>query len=148
VLTLVGLSIILFLISKAIVSTRKTISPVPKNFEECASLPGSKILESYPEVCVTAGSQRFVRELSEEEQQNLRPPTLSPSANRDVGEGCMIGGCNSEICQNEGEEPAVSICIYDPRYECYNTAICEKQANGNCAWTETEELTTCLSEFE
>ncbi len=29
-----------------------------------------------------------------------------------VEPGCMIGGCSSEICTEEGSDPVVSACIY------------------------------------
>ena len=38
----------------------------------------------------------------------------------------------------------VSTCIAKPEYECYKTAICKKQANGHCGWTQTEVLKECL----
>ena len=62
-----------------------------------------------------------------------------------IGEGCKVGGCNSEICQNAQEEEAVSICIYDPKYDCYKSSRCERQDSGKCAWTDTEESKSCLS---
>lgn len=67
------------------------------------------------------------------------------SGSRVVGAGCKLGGCSSEICQNEEEETAVSICIYKEEFTCYESAACEKQENGGCAWTQTEELKSCLS---
>lgn len=61
--------------------------------------------------------------------------------------GCKIGGCNGEICQEADEETIASICIYDPKYDCYKSAVCEKQAGGNCGWTRTEEFTKCLESY-
>jgi hypothetical protein len=55
---------------------------------------------------------------------------------------CYIGGCSSELCTDE--KNAVSICIYRRQYECYQTAICERDSNEKCGWRMTEELRTCL----
>jgi len=65
-----------------------------------------------------------------------------------VEEGCVVGGCNGEICQDADEEPLVSICIYKPEYVCYKSATCERQANGKCGWTQTDELEICLAQYQ
>lgn len=57
---------------------------------------------------------------------------------------CVVGGCNNEICSEKSEEPQASICIYNPKFECYKSAVCEKQADGKCGWTTTDELSGCL----
>jgi hypothetical protein len=57
--------------------------------------------------------------------------------------GCVIGGCNREIC---AEEEMSSICIYNERFECYKNAVCEVQDNGKCGWTMDEELAGCLEQ--
>ena len=77
---------------------------------------------------------------------NVQPtPTKSAGATQGyIGEGCKVGGCSSELCLNEDSEDIYSICIYSPTYECYKTARCEKQANGKCDWSQTEELKACL----
>ncbi len=56
---------------------------------------------------------------------------------------CYVGGCSSEICS--AEKGIVSNCIYKAEYACYKTAICARQANGQCGWTQTSELTACLN---
>lgn len=71
---------------------------------------------------------------------------LTPTRGVTLGEGCVVSGCNNELCQNVGEEPTNSICLYKPEYVCYQTATCEKQDDGNCGWIETENLTTCFAE--
>jgi len=71
-----------------------------------------------------------------------------PSNNSNAKEGCQISGCSNEICQNADSEPAVSICLYSEKFVCYKDAVCEKQPDGNCDWTSTDELTFCLSNFE
>lgn len=61
--------------------------------------------------------------------------------------GCVVGGCSSELCVEESEGEIASICIYKDEYACYKNAKCERQAGGKCGWTETQELQACLAEF-
>lgn len=56
---------------------------------------------------------------------------------------CYIGGCSREVCSDQ--KNAVSNCIYTEKYACYQTATCERQASGQCGWTQTPVLTACLS---
>ncbi len=55
---------------------------------------------------------------------------------------CYITGCSSEICSDR--QDIASICIYKKEYACYKTATCERQASGQCGWTQTSELVACL----
>jgi hypothetical protein len=55
---------------------------------------------------------------------------------------CIITGCNGEICASE---ETASICIYNPKFECYESAVCEVQADDVCGWTQTDALLSCLS---
>ncbi len=57
--------------------------------------------------------------------------------------GCYIGGCSSEICSSE--QGVVSNCIYKSEFACYKTAKCERQASGQCGWTSTNSLNSCLA---
>ncbi len=56
---------------------------------------------------------------------------------------CYIGGCSAQLCTDE--PGAISDCLYSPSYGCYKTATCERQASGQCGWTQTPALTTCLA---
>ena len=56
---------------------------------------------------------------------------------------CYVGGCSGEICSDK--EGMVSVCIYKKEYACYKKAICTRQADGQCAWTQTPDLKTCLN---
>ncbi len=63
-----------------------------------------------------------------------------------VGEGCMIGGCSSQLCgEVEDMEGMVTTCEYADYYGCYQHATCEKQSSGKCGWTETSELNQCIN---
>ncbi len=58
---------------------------------------------------------------------------------------CFVGGCSGQICSDQ--EGVVSTCIYRPEYACYQgeATACERQTNGACEWTQTEELLACLA---
>jgi hypothetical protein len=75
---------------------------------------------------------------------NSASPTPAPEATKKSSagrDGCIVGGCNGEICS---DKEVASPCIYKPEFECYRNAVCEKQSDGNCGWTSTAELTACL----
>ncbi len=55
---------------------------------------------------------------------------------------CYVGGCSGQICSDR--QDAVSTCEYREEYACYQTAKCERQASGQCGWTENASLRACL----
>lgn len=58
---------------------------------------------------------------------------------------CVVGGCSSQLCGEESEmSDMVTTCEYQTKYSCYQKATCERQATGQCGWTDTAELTMCL----
>lgn len=123
------------------------------NFEECSLVKGAIIQQSYPATCVLPSGKRFTQELSDEEKSKLVPPEDNSQIGNDEEEssntpisknGCIVGGCSGEICQDKNEEPIFSTCLYREEYACYKKAVCERQSNGKCGWTQTEELKACL----
>lgn len=56
--------------------------------------------------------------------------------------GCYVGGCSSQICSDSPD--VVSTCEFRAEYACYRTAKCERQASGECGWTDTAELRMCI----
>jgi hypothetical protein len=60
--------------------------------------------------------------------------------------GCIIiSSCNRTICV---DEPRMPVCgDVRPEYACYQNAICERQTDGKCGWTQTKELKECLEKF-
>lgn len=60
----------------------------------------------------------------------------------DAGD-CFVGGCSGQLCTDQ--PGAISTCEWREEYACYQTATCERQPDGQCGWTETPELTTCLA---
>jgi hypothetical protein len=57
---------------------------------------------------------------------------------------CEKGGCSGTVCAEHGDE-VVTTCEYKPEYGCYKAAICERQPDSKCGWTQTAELTACLA---
>ena len=56
---------------------------------------------------------------------------------------CFVGGCSGQVCSDR--EGIISTCEWRPEYACYQDATCERQATGQCGWTETTELQACLA---
>lgn len=56
---------------------------------------------------------------------------------------CKPTGCSFQVCS---DEDVTTTCEFRPEYECYRSAVCERQADGQCGWTKTEELKECLEE--
>lgn len=56
-------------------------------------------------------------------------------------DGCVVTGCSGQICS---DHDVVSTCEFQESYACYKDAICERQATGQCGWTQTPALKQCL----
>ncbi|MCX7099815.1 MAG: hypothetical protein NTV43_18125 [Methylococcales bacterium] len=56
---------------------------------------------------------------------------------------CHAGGCSGELCGEKADE-LISFCEYLPEFACYATAVCEQQSDGNCGWTPSKTLSTCI----
>jgi hypothetical protein len=54
---------------------------------------------------------------------------------------CLKTGCSKQICS---DQTVMSTCEWREEYACYRKAACERQADGNCGFTKTPELTNCL----
>lgn len=55
---------------------------------------------------------------------------------------CFVGGCSGQVCSDQAG--VVTTCEWRDEYACYQTATCERQADGQCGWTPTPELAACL----
>ena len=55
---------------------------------------------------------------------------------------CMKTGCSGIVC---ADHDVISTCEWRPEYACYQKATCERQDDGNCGFTKTRELTSCLA---
>lgn len=65
---------------------------------------------------------------------NPGPPAQNPKP-------CFKTGCSGQVC---ADEEVMTTCEYKPEYDCYKRAKCERQANGQCGFTDTPELRRCL----
>ena len=72
-------------------------------------------------------------------QFDLNAPSWSAS---DPVTVCRISGCSGQICSDKNE---ISDCLYLPQYACYKSAICARQADGKCGWTQTSTLKSCVA---
>lgn len=60
---------------------------------------------------------------------------------------CVKGGCSGTGCLEKSKADQLSTtCEWKEEYACYRTATCERQLNGRCGWTQTNELLSCLEE--
>jgi hypothetical protein len=66
------------------------------------------------------------------------PPVTRPP----TGRKCFKTGCGGQVC---ADKDVITTCEWRPEYECYKKATCERQADGNCGFTKTPELTSCLA---
>lgn len=57
---------------------------------------------------------------------------------------CYVTGCSSQLCTDDPD--VASTCEYRAEYACYRSARCERQASGDCGWTQTPALTACLAD--
>jgi len=55
---------------------------------------------------------------------------------------CRKTGCSSHLCS---DQDLISTCEFRPEYACYQQATCERQADGNCGFTPSAALTSCLA---
>lgn len=58
---------------------------------------------------------------------------------------CVVAGCSNHLCVQRGN-PGMSTCEHRPEYACYRGATCERQDDGSCGWTMTENLRQCLEQ--
>ena len=68
--------------------------------------------------------------------------SVTPTGSENMS-SCMITGCSNEIC---AEEEVITTCEYKEEYSCYESATCERQENGECGWTMTNKLQSCLDD--
>jgi hypothetical protein len=69
----------------------------------------------------------------------------SPDPDCAGSDGCFIGGCSSQVCSDQPN--VITTCEIQGHYACFQDATCERQADGNCGWTEDTELVECLESF-
>jgi hypothetical protein len=61
-------------------------------------------------------------------------------------DGCMVGGCSGQLCGDANDiKNRVTTCEFTAKYACYKQSRCERQATGQCGWSQTKGLTDCLA---
>lgn len=85
---------------------------------------------------LTPGDYRFTFKVTKRAVATPPPQTTEPKQ-------CYVGGCSAQLCTDSPN--AISTCEYRAEYACYRTAKCERQASGQCGWTQTAELSSCLA---
>ncbi|OGI76259.1 hypothetical protein A3C67_03125 [Candidatus Nomurabacteria bacterium RIFCSPHIGHO2_02_FULL_42_19] len=127
--------VIIIILAGGVFYVLSTRTPAPdesaiSSFEECVAA-GYPVMESYPRQCRTPEGVLFV--------ENVENPTPAPVATG----GCFVGGCSGQICSDQ--EGVITTCEYREEYACYKSTKCERQASGQCGWTETPEFAICLN---
>lgn len=94
--------------------------------------------------CVDAGypaSQSLPRQCNIPDGRVMVEGVDNPTTAKATG-GCYIGGCSSEVCSDQPD--AVSNCMYESKFICYQTAVCERQTGGACGWRQSPDVISCL----
>ncbi|MEX0913204.1 MAG: hypothetical protein WDZ56_01595 [Candidatus Paceibacterota bacterium] len=134
------------------VDQEAVVEPSPERQAACeqhliaAIFPDDGSAEAFMEACL-----RGEPVLPSDQDEPPFPDEGQPSAGNPtgpyVGAGCAIGGCSSQICGEAGEvEDIATTCEWREEYACYAVSRCERQANGQCGWTETDQFNQCLTE--
>lgn len=90
-----------------------------------------------------AGDRYTINENGSTAKGRTATAVFSRLVDRTDGE-CFIGGCSGQICS--AEEGIITTCEWREEYACYQEATCERQADGQCGWTQTGELAACLGD--
>lgn len=96
------------------------------------------VLERVPEQ-----AKNIIRQVLERERAKLSFP-LSPTSSP-IADKCIVTGCSGQVC---ADREVITTCEWREEYACYRTAKCERQPDGQCGWTSTEELKTCLAKAQ
>ena len=74
------------------------------------------------------------------------PALLARTSLPSVSPYCTVGGCSGQLCLDPASQDVTGSCEWSGAYACFHSARCEKQANGRCGWSQTDELRSCLKE--
>jgi eight-cysteine-cluster-containing protein len=120
-----------------IVNEKKTAIAEIDSYDECAEA-GYPIMESFPPRCATPDGRSFTASSSE---VLTSPATTTGTTTESITKSCKPTGCSGQICS---DEDVASTCEYREVYACYKQARCERQATGECGWTETTAFKSCV----
>lgn len=143
------------------------IAALPTDFEGCMRAADSKLRESFPIQCVTKEGTVFVQQLSDEQIKLIIPPAVTdyqtpiiitpkPDPYPDSGQSsapvqrveCKRTGCSGQLCVPLAADDVYTSCEFLPEFSCYQEATCEIQSDGQCGFTRSIALETCVREIE
>lgn len=81
-----------------------------------------------------------------EDAKNPDPTNPDPTEPKDPAAECVTGGCSGQLCVPADSDPIATTCEWREEYACYQSADCERQADGACGWTPTDTLVACLKD--
>lgn len=87
--------------------------------------------------------ETVVTEADEVTFEEPEPIKVTPASPSTTAKRCYVTGCSGQLCSSE--QGMMSTCEYKEEYACYQRATCEVQAGGECGWTETSELSSCIA---
>lgn len=87
----------------------------------------------------------FVMQTTNEDGNTNTAPIENINGVKNPNAKCVVGGCSGQLCVAEGEN-AASTCEWRQEYACYDSAVCERQSNGACGWTQTDALLNCIED--
>jgi hypothetical protein len=62
--------------------------------------------------------------------------------------GCKRSGCSGQLCIPEEADDVITTCEFPPAYGCLDHAVCERQVDGSCGFTETPAYEMCMASFD
>lgn len=145
-----GLAIIF---GSATVYFKTRIEGIPQDYEQCVKRTGSRLEKSIPSICITLEGNYFIQPITDEQGNPLIAlPTVSLAPTEaivsptphSIDRGCKRAGCNGQLCIDANSQDKVSSCDFKPEYVCYQKAQCERQLDGDCGFTPSDELSQCL----
>ena len=95
-----------------------------------------------PEGLIVAGNNVPVRGPGGSSQELKATQVYARAQAESAMKPCKKSGCSSQVCSDHN---VITTCEWRPEYACYQKATCERQADGNCGFTKTRELTSCLA---
>jgi hypothetical protein len=120
--------------NESILANLETVSEPINVASSTPVIPPQSVDPVVNEPIVASGSDPFV------------PPVSKPEPEPKPDNGCYVGGCSGQLCGDVSIKDVATTCEWRSTYACYQDSItvCERQPDGQCGWTPTKELESCL----
>lgn len=94
----------------------------------------------------TATTTASPNSIVETDENTPVAPVITPPLPAVEDKACYRGGCSGQLCGDKSIQDIATTCEWREEYACYAEpiGICERQLDGQCGWTQTEELNSCL----